>query len=726
MTDPTAVPTWVTLRRDGVMVVFDVGGPHVPRVVHWGADLGDLSTADIAELPTAAYFPTDDKTHNADVPLTISPTRAQGWSGWPGLTGHRDGTASQPLFVQAAADTDESADGQTLRYRGIDEAAALLLDGEFVLTAEGVLRHRQTLTSTAASDRASYVVDDLLTLLPVSEHVAEVFDHAGRWGNEAQGQRQPLHQGTWLREQRRGRTGPDSPLLLMVGTEGFDYRDGQVWGIHLGWSGDQRYLAQRLNTGAVMLGAGEILAAGEVILGAGESITTPWVYGVYSGAGIDGASRRLHTMLRRRPSHPHRPRPIVLNTWEAVYFDHSFDRLSALADVAAQIGVERFVMDDGWFGSRRDDRAGLGDWYVSAQVWPDGLGPLADYVRSLGMEFGLWFEPEMVNLDSDVARAHPEWVIGTPGRMPPPSRGQQVLDVSQPDAFAYLLERLSTLVGEYGISYIKWDHNRDIADPVHRGGPRAGRPAIHDQTLATYRLMAQLRERHPGLEIESCSSGGARIDFGVLEHTDRVWASDCIDPYERVRIVSGLSTLLPFELIGAHVASGRNHTTGRTHELSFRLAVALFGHAGLEWDLTTTSPEVREQLATWVAFAKSVRQLLRTGEVVRVDRPADHETALYGVVGPRRDEALFSLVRLQTGPRYGTAPVVFAGLDPDLRYHLRRVSMPGERAPVHEQERMHDGARDIVVPGALLMGAGVAAPNLHPEQAAIYHLRAES
>jgi alpha-galactosidase len=342
------------------------------------------------------------------------------------------------------------------------------------------------------------------------------------------------------------------------------------------------------------------------------------------------------------------------------------------------------------------------------------------------MALGLWFEPEMVNLDSDVAREHPEWVIGTPGRMPPPFRGQQVLDVAQPDAFAYLLERLSSLVGEYGISYIKWDHNRDIADPVHRGGPRVGRPAIHDQTLATYRLMAQLRDRHPGLEIESCSSGGARIDFGVLEHADRVWASDCIDPYERVRIVSGLSTLLPFELIGAHVASGRSHTTGRTHELSFRLAVALFGHAGLEWDLTNTTPEVREQLATWVAFAKSVRELLRTGDLVRVGRPADHETVLYGVVSPRRDEALFNLVRLQTGPRYGTAPVVFAGLDPDRRYHVRRVSMPGEGPPVHGPAMMHDGVRDIVAPGALLMGAGVAAPNLQPEQAAIYHLRAES
>jgi alpha-galactosidase len=723
LTDPTPVQNWVTLRRAGVMAVFDVGGPHLPRIVHWGSDLGDLSSADIAGLPAAAFSSTDDKTHNADVPLTVSPTRAQGWSGWPGLSGHREGIASQPLFALASVETGESDDGHALRYSGIDESAALQLDGEFVLTPEGVLRHRQTLTSTAASDRASYVVDDLLTLLPVSEHVAEVFDHAGKWANEAQGQRQTLHQGTWLREQRRGRTGPDSPLLLMVGTAGFDHRDGQVWGIHLGWSGDQRYLAQRLNTGAVLLGAGEILSAGEVILAAGESVTTPWVYGVYSDAGIDGASRRLHTMLRRRPSHPRRARPIVLNTWEAVYFDHSFDRLAALADVAAEIGVERFVIDDGWFGSRRDDTSGLGDWYVSTDVWPDGLGPIADHVRSRGMEFGLWFEPEMVNLDSDVARAHPEWVIGTPGRMPPPWRGQQVLDIAQPDAYAYVLERLSTLVGEYGISYIKWDHNRDIADPVHRGGPRVGLPAIHDQTLATYRLMSQLRELHPGLEIESCSSGGARIDFGVLEHTDRVWASDCIDPYERVRIVSGLSTLLPFELIGAHVASGRNHTTGRTHELSFRLAVALFGHSGLEWDLTTTSPEVRAQLADWVEFAKSVRELLHTGELVRVDRPADHETVLYGVVGPSREEALFNLVRLQSGARYGTAPVVFAGLDPNRRYRLRRVSMPGEGQALHGPE-MHDGVREIVAPGSVLMGAGVAAPNLQPEQAVVYHLTA--
>jgi alpha-galactosidase len=724
MTDPTAARRWLALRRDGVMVVLDIAGPQLPRIVHWGADLGELTDAEIAQLPAAQYSPPDDDTFMSDVPVTVSPTRAQNWPGWPGLTGHRGGAASQPLFVLADIAAHESSDGHSVSYRGVDEAAALQLDGELIMTPEGVLRHRQTLTSTAASDLAPYVVDDLLTLLPVSEHVVEVVDHAGRWANEAQLQRSPLNQGTWLREQRRGRTGPDSPLLLMVGSSGVNHRDGEVWGIHLGWSGDQRYLAQRLNTGIVMLGAGEILAAGEVILAAGESTTTPWAYAVYSAVGIDGLARRLHTMLRRRPSHPRTPRPIVLNTWEAVYFDHSFARLAALADVAGDIGVERFVLDDGWFGSRRSDRSGLGDWYVAADVWPDGLGGIADYVRSKGMEFGLWFEPEMVSLDSDLARDHPDWVLGTAGRMPPPQRGQQVLDVAHPDAYAHLFERMSALVSEYGIAYIKWDHNRDIGDPVHRGGPRAGLPAIREQTLAVYRLMAQLRSRHPGLEIESCSSGGARVDYGVLEHTDRVWASDCIDPLERVRIVGGMSTLLPLELIGAHVSSGRNHITGRSHDLTLRLAVALFGHAGLEWDLTTTSAEVRTQLREWVGFAKSARDLLHHGELVRVDRPADHDTVMSGVVSHDRRAALFTIVRLQTGPRSGTAPLVFAGLDPELRYRVQRVPMPGESLD-DGNGRFRETPRDLVVPASLLMHAGVPAPNLRPEQAVVYQLRAQ-
>jgi alpha-galactosidase len=202
-----------------------------------------------------------------------------------------------------------------------------------------------------------------------------------------------------------------------------------------------------------------------------------------------------------------------------VYFGHDLERLTRLAERAAQVGVERFVVDDGWFGSRRDDSSGLGDWYVSREVWPQGLRPLADRVRALGMDFGLWFEPEMVNPDSDLVRAHPDWVLGPRARL---SRRQRVLDVANPAAHAYLLERISTLVDEIGIAYIKWDHNRDLHEAQ---GTTTGTAGVHAQTAAVYRLLDELRARHPGLEIESCSSGGARADLGVLARTDRVWTS---------------------------------------------------------------------------------------------------------------------------------------------------------------------------------------------------------
>jgi alpha-galactosidase len=235
--------------------------------------------------------------------------------------------------------------------------------------------------------------------------------------------------------------------------------------------------------------------------------------------------------------------------------------------------------------------------------------------------------------------------------------------------------------------------------------------------------MDELKQRHPGLEIESCSSGGSRIDYGVLEHTDRVWASDCIDPIERVRIVAGISTVLPFELIGAHVASGRSHTTARVHDLALRLAVALFGHAGFEWDLTATSAAERADLAQWVDFAKRVRPLMHSGRLVRAERPADHETVLYGVVADDRREALFNFVRLQTGPRYNSAPLLFPGLDPQARYRVERVQLPGEAPGVHGPG-LRTPPDVVVAPGSLLMGGGIEAPMLPPEQAAVYHLRA--
>ncbi len=714
------------------MAVLDIAGPQLPAIVYWGSDLGELSGAEMAVLPLAArLLQGADAADRAPV-FSLSPTRAAGWSGWPGLSGHRRGMASQPLFsLQKVAGAPVAGPGEAgvaaVSYRGVDAAAQLVLEGQLELTADGVLRHRQTLTSTASPGAACYELSDLLTLLPVPEGTTELLDFAGRWANEAQLQHHEISQGTWLREQRHGRTGPDTPLVLFAGTKGFGFRQGEVWGVHLGWSGDQRYLAQRLNNGTALIGAGEILAPGEVALGPGESATTPWTYAVYSAEGVDGASARLHSMLRRRPGHPVRPRPVMFNTWEAVGFGQSLGRLAELADIAAAVGVEMFVVDDGWFASRRDDLTGLGDWYVADEIWPQGLGPIVDHVRSLGMGFGLWFEPEMVNPASDLALSHPDWIMGTAGRMPPTGRHQQVLDIANPDAFAFILGRMSSLVSEYGINFIKWDHNRDIADPVHRGGPRAGYPAVRDQTLATYRLMDELRARHSGLEIESCSSGGSRIDLGVLQRTDRVWASDCIDPIERARIVPGIATLLPLELIGTHVAAGRSKTTGRQHDLGLRLIVALFGHQGIEWDIVSASAEERQALAQWVALAKSLQPLLHTGRLVRIERPADPGTSLFGVVAQDRSEAMFTLVRSSTSPSSGTPPLRLDGLDPAARYSLRWLWLPGDGPEAVEANRAglpgtYADGEEIVARGALLMSAGTEAPYLQPEEAALLHL----
>jgi alpha-galactosidase len=274
-------------------------------------------------------------------------------------------------------------------------------------------------------------------------------------------------------------------------------------------------------------------------------------------------------------------------------------------------------------------------------------------------------------------------------------------------------------VTKYDVAYIKWDHNRDTADPVHRVGARAGHGALHEQITAAYRLMAELKQRHSSLEIESCASGGARIDYGVLEHTDRVWPSDCSDPIERVRIVSTLATLLPLELIGAHVASARSHVTGRVTDLRLRMAVATFGQSGIEWDLTETTPDERRRLAEWIAFVKQHRSLIHTGRLVRIDRPGDSETRLFGVVAPDGSQALFLFVRLATAPSSGDAPVVFAGLDPNRRYVVERVAI-FESEDVRQPKGA--AAEPVTASGARLMTDGIAGPGLRPEQAVVYRL----
>jgi alpha-galactosidase len=335
------------------------------------------------------------------------------------------------------------------------------------------------------------------------------------------------------------------------------------------------------------------------------------------------------------------------------------------------------------------------------------------------MQFGLWVEPEMVNPDSDLYRAHPDWVLQPgSGRLPVAWRGQQVLDLGHEGAFSYILERLDALLGEYDIGYLKWDHNRDLVEAGHDG-----RPGVHAQTLAVYRLLDELRARHPGVEIESCSSGGARADLGILARTDRIWASDTNDALERQAIQRWTGLLLAPELVGAHVGPPRAHTTGRTHDLSFRVAAALFGHFGIEWDVTSASDEERAGLAQAIAFYKRMRGVLHGGEVVRVDHP-DPAAFLHGVVAADRSEAVFAYVQLATSALEVPGRGRLEGLDPERDYRVEPVALAGGPRTAHAQPPPWYEAGGITLSGRALAAAGLQLPALAPEQALLLHLSA--
>ncbi len=696
------------LRGGGASLLLDARSPGPARVVHWGRDLGD--DVDVAAVLVATAGPLPRAVLDVPVPLSLVPEGSAGFRGRPGLTGSRAGADFSPAFVVAGVSASEAS----VDVEAVDEVAGLALRSELALEPSGVLRLRHVLRN-AGSD--PYAVGELGCVLPVPAVAEEVLDLTGRWCRERHPQRRPFDFGTWLRESRRGRTGHDASLLVVAGTEGFSFRGGEVWGVHLGWSGDHRVWAERLPTGDSALGASELLGPGELVLEPGDEYATPWVFAAWSERGLDGLSAALHGYVRARPGHVRRPRPVVLNTWEAVYFDHDLDRLKGLADTASGLGVERFVLDDGWFRHRRDDTAGLGDWYVDEDVWPDGLHPLVHHVRGFGMQFGLWVEPEMVNPDSDLFRAHPDWVLGTAGRLPPPWRGQQVVDLVNPGAWAYLFGRLDALLSEYDIGYLKWDHNRDLVDAGHDG-----RPAVHAQTLATYALLDELRAHHPGVEIESCSSGGARADLGILARTDRVWASDTNDALERQSIQRWTQLLLPPELVGSHVGPARSHTTGRVHDLSFRAATALFGHFGMELDVTALDDHERAALAEAIGVYKDARELLHTGEVVRADHP-DSAAWVHGVVAADRSEALFAYVQLATSVAEAPAPARLPGLDPDRVYRAEPVSVGGAPRAMHAAPPgwLADGA--VELSGRALEAAGLAMPVLAPEQALVLRLR---
>jgi alpha-galactosidase len=699
---------FVHLRQDGVSFLVSLA-PELVRIIHWGEDLGDIK--DFESYLAASIEPTAHAEGDSPDQSGIWREQARGAIGSPVLKGHRKGQDFSPLFVP----TSHTATEQELVVVGEDVAAGLRIETSFGFVGAGVLVTSQTVTNIGHGD---YYLEDLATYLPLPDRAQESLDFAGRWVKERQPVRREIQPGVVSREVREGRTSHDYTILQLAMTNAATFRNGEVWSLGLMFSGNSRHTIEQLQSGRKSISASELLMPGEMILEPGQSYEAAPVAAIYSNSGIDGTSDRSYRWLRSRPNHPtnKRPRPLTLNVWEAVYFDHDLRKLTELARVAKQIGVERFVLDDGWFGSRRDDTSGLGDWIVSKDVWPQGLGPLIDVVKENGMEFGLWFEGEMVNPDSEVYRAHPDWILNVAGRVPPTGRGQLVLDLTNPNCYQHVFDQTNKILTDFDISYIKWDHNRPLVDPGHNG-----KAAVHEQTKALYRLFTELKANHPGLEIESCASGGGRVDLGIAQIVDRFWVSDCNDALERQYIQRYTQIAIPPEMLGSHIGPTESHTTGRVHSLGFRAITALFGHAGLEWDITKATADEQAHLKNWATYYKQNRDLFHSGKVVRVETGSE-TTFVHGVVGQDNSKAIFAYVTLQGQAASRANAILIDGLDSNRSYSVKAVYPVGR--PVFQERTGPKWLDGVVLTGKALTQIGLRPPILFPETALLIEIEA--
>ena len=631
-----------------------------------------------------------------DPPLGIIPQHHDGWLGTSGIEGcFHDGSGSFPHFViESSSHTTTSA---TFILR--DDHFDLELDLNLKIHPSGVLALDGSFTNRGS---LPYLLHGLRFALPVPSRAEELLTLGGRWGMEFGEQRTSWKQSTISVSNSRGRTSHEKWPVVFAGTAQFGEQHGEVWGCHVGWSGNFDIMLDGVTEHRKHMLVGEKLVAGELVIHSKETYSAPTVYAVHSPHGLSTASQHFHEFVRSRLQHKSTSRPVTLNTWEAVYFEHNFETLTKLADVAAHVGVERFVLDDGWFSGRRNDTAGLGDWTVDSSVWPDGLHPLINHVKSLGMEFGIWCEPEMVNPDSDLFRKHPDWVLHNGVNPPITGRNQLVLDLSRSEVREFLFTSISQLLDTHDISYVKWDHNRDlVASPAH------------EQTRGIYELLGRLKQSHPQVQFESCASGGGRMDFGILPFVDRFWTSDSIDPLDRILIQRGAQRLMPPEVLGSHIGSPTSHITRRSHSLAFRATTAFFGWLGIEWNLLNASPHEQDRLASVVTQYKEFRPLLHTGNTFREDH-SDTNIVVHGVSAHDQSRSLVSVTRLANGPSSHIDPIHIHHLDDDTSFVVEPLHLGTPTYAPHRKlpQWIEDGS--ITMSGRQLKEIGVVCPPLLP------------
>ncbi len=672
-------------RLDGAGVTYAMGVDEKGYLqpLYWGAPLaaGDpLVATDPVKSGDPVLVKASGELSGFDpagsVTLQEYPGQGEGLVNDPGI---------KALFEDSNRDLvlkyrSHSVKGETLIVELADIRRPLTVTLRYTIDPEtGVLARS---ASVRNGDRRPVRVDQIASAvftLPVGDDY-RLHYLTGRHAAEWQKKDVPITPALTVLESRRGSTGHGNNPYFAIGKAGLTSEDhGPVWYGALAWSGSFRISVGQDNLGRVRLMGGYNPYDFSWTLKPGETLETPIFYAGYSNAGMGGASRTFHEF---EIGHilpggiDKKPRPVVYNSWEATAFDVTEAGQEALAQKAARIGVERFVVDDGWFGARNSDKAGLGDWTVNRTKFPNGMKPLIDKVHSLGMDFGLWVEPEMVNVDSDLYRAHPDWVLNFPGRPRTEGRNQLVLNLARKDVRDHLLGVLDTLVSENDIAFLKWDYNRNWTEAGWPEVPVQDQQRVYvDYVRNLYHILSELRRRHPKLEIEGCSGGGGRVDLGILGLTDEVWPSDNTDPADRLMIQDGFTQAYPAAVMMAWVTDSPNWANTRTTSLDYRFLSSMQGGLGIGANLDKWQQEDFTTAAKWVAAYKTIRQTVQRGQLYRIDPPSNDNasSATMYVSQDSRQGIMFQMLHSSMW-RDNPAPNHPQGLDPAATY---RVSILG-------------------------------------------------
>lgn len=649
---------------------------------HWGARVPDGALSpDFSHYPTLASF---DPRTNA-LPWEL-PTRGSGWYGEPAVaaTNAKGNDMVQLTYVSHAIYMGKNrlpglpatfarreGDAETLEIELMDRLTGLRVTAVYgVFERTGAITRSLRLKNESGEDMQINGV--LSASAPVHGSGYDVIHLKGAWARERHVMRQTQGEGEYRIFSQRGASGHEANPFLALCEKSATEFSGEVWAVSLVYSGSFEALSYVNNTENSRLSIGLNPDVFTWKLEPGETFVSPEAAMVYSPDGLNGMSHAFHRLYSEnlmRSKWFERDRPILINNWEATYFNFNEEKILQIARRAKELGVEMLVLDDGWFGKRNTDNCSLGDWVVNPEKLPGGLNGLSDRLHDLGLKFGLWFEPEMISPDSDLYRAHPDWCLHVDGRARVEMRNQLILDLSRKEVQDYIIESVSAVLESARIEYVKWDMNRNMTEPFSGAQtPARQKETQHRYMLGLYRVLEEITARFPEILFESCSGGGGRFDPGMLYYMPQTWTSDDSDAAERMFIQYGTSFVYPPCAMGAHVSAVPNHQTGRTTAMQTRGDVALGGNFGFELDLSQLSDADAETVRRLIEREKQVRTLVRTGEFTRLLSPFDQPYAAWQFRARDNSEALICAYRLMTRPVTPHLLLRASGLDESAVY----------------------------------------------------------